>query len=163
MWRSRIVIFPILGADLGNTVQTLWVALMDTEVKISLQRGGKGRMPHYLAVQFTVGLHCTWGGTDMWCSLLLKKGKSINQRKAHLAPAAGRIEKRMPPAGTTGLHVNSAARLRWFRMVTELRYPDWARKLGTGRSTSRVVDRSRAKGTTWAWTSIWPGCRWFTE
>lgn len=127
-------------------------------------------MPHDLAVQFAVGLHCTWGGGDMWCSLLIKKGKFINQRRemqtdildikametlaARSAPVAGRTEKRMPPSVTTGLHVNSAARLRRFRMVTELLYPDWARKVGVGRSTSRVVDRSRAKGTTWAWTSI---------
>lgn len=60
----------------------------------------------------------------------------------------------MPPSATTGLHVNSAAWLRWFRSVTELLYPDWASRVGMGWSTSKVVDSSSAKGMTWAWTSI---------
>lgn len=67
---------------------------------------------------------------------------------AHLAPEAGRMENRLPPSLTTGLHVNSAAWLCWFRRVTELLYSDRASREGMGRSTSEVVDSSRTKGTT---------------
>lgn len=62
-------IFPILGPDLSNTAQALRVSFMDTEVKVSLRRGAEGGMPHHLTVQFTVWLHCTWGGVDMFYQL----------------------------------------------------------------------------------------------
>lgn len=62
MSRSYKVIFPILGPDLSNAVQTLCVAFMDTEVKVSFCRRGEGGMPNHLTVQFPVWLHCTWWG-----------------------------------------------------------------------------------------------------
>lgn len=50
------------GSNLGDAVETLHVAVVDEEVKVSLGGGGEGGMPHHLTVQFAVGVHHTWGG-----------------------------------------------------------------------------------------------------
>lgn len=50
------------GTNLGDAVETLHVAVVDAEVKVSLGGGGEGGMPHHLTVQFAVGVHHTWEG-----------------------------------------------------------------------------------------------------
>lgn len=50
------------GSNLGDAVETLHVAVVDEEVKVSLGGGGEGGMPHHLTVQLAVGVHHTWGG-----------------------------------------------------------------------------------------------------
>lgn len=78
-----------------------------------------------------------------------------------VSPVAGRTENTAPSV-TACRHVNSAARLHWFRRVTELLCPA-ASMAGGGRSTRRLVDSSTVRGTTCASATIWPGWCMFTE
>lgn len=102
--------------------------------------------------------HCTapryLEGGHIMIHQLMNSEDGHSRANQSRAPVAGRMENRRPSSVTTGFHVNSAAWLRWFCRVTELLYADWARRLGSGWSTSKVGDSSSARGMTWAWTSI---------
>lgn len=68
-YRNASTSFPGRGVgevNLGNTVKILHVAFVDVEFKVTLSWGTEGGMPHHLTVQFTVGVHHTWGrGTSV--------------------------------------------------------------------------------------------------
>lgn len=58
---DTILLWLLVKADLSHTVQSLRVAIMDAEVKVSLWGEGERWMPQHLAVQLSVWLHCACG------------------------------------------------------------------------------------------------------